>query len=1054
MQIALWIDTPALGDTIAAIPTLRKLSKAYDKPVTVFTTLPEIFEGHPCVLQALPSDADKSDYIVHRTFSPLVGKNYDFLGNKIEFRHSNSEIRQFHAMSLGFNLSPDEMETDLYVEEPLEVGFKDYVIVHPTHTWATRTWDTDKWQKLIDDLNDQGIPVVAIGRDSKEVGHFNVQKPVMDINVKYGVNLLNSDKTTIAALRWMMNHKARAVVTMDSGILHIAGTTDVEIIQLGSSIDPKMRAPYRMGSQSYKYNYIAGSCKEFCSSNMKYNIKVHGSIQGVPPQIYCLDNRPTMECHPETQPVLDAVLNLYPENKKKILFLAPHLSTGGMPEFLLTRIKALREDENIDLYVIEFTLYATSYTVQRDQIKALLPEGHFFSCGDLSTDSAIREERLKEHLSAISPDIIHIEESPEAFDGFNKLSRATQAWIYSNSQSWKVVETCHNIWFDPRKAKRFSPDAYALCSPHHMIETFSEEPSEKQEVHFPIISHKRSETQREKSLEIFGMENLSNAYHIVNIGLWTQGKNQAEAIRWATHLQALYPDKYQFHFVGNQAENFENYWGPLMQALPANVHIHGERSDVDTFYQMADAIAFNSTWECNPLALRQSIGWDIPVMARNLPQYHGMYSQYVTGITGDTAEDCSNLQRALETKIERNIQDSMARFKKDHMALYKKALNLDTKRQEAPQGAEWTIKWDNGPRVTSHTGRDLFCQFLAEGQVVYEHTLKGENHWCKPAVEWYRDWTVIVDGIEHKLDLKDRVATVRFNSGSLGDTLSWVEIVREFRFARGLKKVYLATHKNWLFDKDHYRTQGIEFIAPGEEREDSVADFSIGVYMEDPPGTPWFPNRNKRDWRKIYLGDIASDQLGVRSIQKAPKLTYTGKHEQDRPYICIATQSTAQAKYWNNPTGWQELIDHYNAKGYDVYHVSREGTKLKGVIQAPEAMDKTYAMINGAELFVGISSGLSWLAWATETPIVLISGFTPKECEFQNDRTLRIIDMEVCNGCWAWDHFNRGDWNWCPTGKGNERHFECTKVLTGERVINMIAQWQEEKQQVNETIES
>lgn len=139
MQVALWIDTPALGDTIAAIPTLRKLSQVYNQPVTVFTSLPSIFEGHPCVKEAFHSDADKSAYKVYRSFRPLVGKTYDLDGEKVEFRHSNSDIRQFHAMSLGFNLLTEEMETDLYVEEELELPVKDYVIIHPTHTWATRT---------------------------------------------------------------------------------------------------------------------------------------------------------------------------------------------------------------------------------------------------------------------------------------------------------------------------------------------------------------------------------------------------------------------------------------------------------------------------------------------------------------------------------------------------------------------------------------------------------------------------------------------------------------------------------------------------------------------------------------------------------------------------------------------------------------------------------------------------------------------------------------------------------------------------------------------------
>ena len=35
-----------------------------------------------------------------------------------------------------------------------------------------------------------------------------------------------------------------------------------------------------------------------------------------------------------------------------------------------------------------------------------------------------------------------------------------------------------------------------------------------------------------------------------------------------------------------------------------------------------------------------------------------------------------------------------------------------------------------------------------------------------------------------------------------------------------------------------------------------------------------------------------------------------------------------------------------------------------------------------AEFFVGLSSGLSWLAWAMDVPVVLISGFTAATNEF------------------------------------------------------------------------
>ena len=309
-NVALKIDTPALGDTLAAIPTLRKLVLAYESPLTVFTSKPFLFENHPLVKEALPLDHSTDGYKIYTTFSPLVGKNYNLNGQDVEFRYSNHDFRQFHATSLGFSLTPDEMEIDIYIEKSRPLNLGKYVIIHPTHTWATRTWDQKQWQGLVDLLNKDNIPVVAIGRDSSEVGFYNTQKPVMDINIELGVNLLNDPDNGPAELRWMMQNEASIVVTMDSGILHLAGTTYVRILQLGSSIHPKLRAPWRHGSHSWRYDYVKGSCNEFCSSNMKYNIKEWGSIMGLTPQVKCLDNRPTFECHPNFEQVYNKIIEV------------------------------------------------------------------------------------------------------------------------------------------------------------------------------------------------------------------------------------------------------------------------------------------------------------------------------------------------------------------------------------------------------------------------------------------------------------------------------------------------------------------------------------------------------------------------------------------------------------------------------------------------------------------------------------------------------------------------------------------------------------------------
>ncbi len=78
--------------------------------------------------------------------------------------------------------------------------------------------------------------------------------------------------------------------------------------------------------------------------------------------------------------------------------------------------------------------------------------------------------------------------------------------------------------------------------------------------------------------------------------------------------------------------------------------------------------------------------------------------------------------------------------------------------------------------------------------------------------------------------------------------------------------------------------------------------------------------------------------------------------------------------------------------------------------------------------FIGLSSGLSWLAWAAGAPVVMISGFTHPINEFPTP--YRVINWHVCNSCWNDDttDFNnqdRADFLWCPRHKDTPRMFEC-----------------------------
>lgn len=296
-----------MGDLLCATPTIKKMAEAYGQKVTVLSKRPELFKLNPYVdksfkVSSVDLDFFNAHYIMHNSFYNVGKKNE----RGIEYKHNRMDIRQFHAVHLGFMLKENEMECYYRPTEPLSVPHlpEKYVLIHPVTTWPTRTWSAENWMLLTKRLNDMDISVISVGRDDSEKGFFNVDKPVFNFPIEKGINLMN--KSSISDC-WHLMNSAVCFVTMDSGLLHLAGTTDTFIIELGSAIDPEFRSPYRHGSQDYKHAFVGGKCPLFCGSDMKHGVAEWGDIQGVQPLIKCLENKPTYECHPSVEQVVHEI---------------------------------------------------------------------------------------------------------------------------------------------------------------------------------------------------------------------------------------------------------------------------------------------------------------------------------------------------------------------------------------------------------------------------------------------------------------------------------------------------------------------------------------------------------------------------------------------------------------------------------------------------------------------------------------------------------------------------------------------------------------------------
>jgi len=115
----------------------------------------------------------------------------------------------------------------------------------------------------------------------------------------------------------------------------------------------------------------------------------------------------------------------------KILYIAPHLSTGGMPEYLRFKIKHFcHHDEENDVFCVEWNdITGGKYVVQKNEIKNLLKDNLF----TLNFNEDEKEEFLLNLIDFIGFDVVHFEEIPETF-----LSNKLLNKIYNKNRNFII----------------------------------------------------------------------------------------------------------------------------------------------------------------------------------------------------------------------------------------------------------------------------------------------------------------------------------------------------------------------------------------------------------------------------------------------------------------------------------------------------------------------------------------------------------------------------------------------------------------------------------------
>jgi autotransporter strand-loop-strand O-heptosyltransferase len=267
-------------------------------------------------------------------------------------------------------------------------------------------------------------------------------------------------------------------------------------------------------------------------------------------------------------------------------------------------------------------------------------------------------------------------------------------------------------------------------------------------------------------------------------------------------------------------------------------------------------------------------------------------------------------------------------------------------------------------------------------------------------------------------------------TGALGDTISFLPYANEFARRSGIVCDVVCGF-DFLFESLYPNVNIIQFPPDLSSYTSVIAC----AYKFDLPLQEGFARQLKIPVTTPIRPNV------VKSVKPRPF---------SKKYVCFSMHSTAQSKFWNNKEGWNKLSDMLMKEGLTLVCIDRYfsfGVEGHWNEIPPNCVNKSgmelLDMINWiehCEFFVGLSSGLSWLAHALGKKVVMISGVTLPDNEFVED-CLRIHRNDICNSCFNFPEkypFDKGDWLWCPVHAGTARAFECTKKISAKQVMDKI----------------
>ena len=635
--------------------------------------------------------------------------------------------------------------------------------------------------------------------------------------------------------------------------------------------------------------------------------------------------------------------------KTTLLYIIENIGYDDASEYLFRQIHELKKEKQHDIYVVEWSRSISEFQSLRDKIINELLDTHFWSLGsqgELQMIESQRDNDIKELINSINPDVIHFMNPPESFE----FPINVQSWMYDNQKPWRIVESCHKSTFDANCAKQWEPNSYVLSSLEQIKSQFSQMKAPKELIQFPIEQLESMSPQ-----EILGdfKNSGENIQHIINIGPICPTGNQAYFIKLADLVNQAHPGKYQFHLIGPMAPEHENYWGPIVAALPENVKIWGEQVDVELL-RVADIMLQCTIQDLDPLAFRVAMAYGVRIIAYPLRSYREQYTGIFRPLTGNLKIDFDTLIDRLTCACARpkpGAGDNQ-RFLQQLTNFYKEA--LDTARIAVEQTPNlWEVTWRNGPRVTNHSNNVIKIEILeGDKEPVYFWLDAGQEWSCELPLGDVQVRATFVDGSEDvwQIDWENEEVAIIIDTESDETALIWHAAIQQWCERVKPARVWVKSH---VVDKIAWMAYAHKGpMRPVYENQEWMPDIDVVHILTEQESDAW-------------LGQMAGDQLGIQvaefptwlNIPLVDKATDSG-------YVLINPGEDFDVAWW------QEVVEWHLLRGVMV--LSNNPVGLIGVKEFTPDFDLYWNHLHWANYYIGVESIESWLFWLGSKNAIIV----------------------------------------------------------------------------------